>query len=122
MGEPDRYAETPRLMAWREALEMALARLSSDEKTEFAASVSDRAHFLATSETVGAMYDEEFRDAFAGEYEFVALFISHVADMAERDSHGPMVRYCIKCREGVELDVPFCFTCGTDRWLIITRV
>ena len=75
--DTNRYAETPRLKAWAEALDMALSHMTSDEASQFAASLADRADTINTNTAVRLVYEQDFFEAFASEYEFLDLYVAH---------------------------------------------
>lgn len=119
--DTDRYAETPRLKAWAEVLDMALAHMTGDQAAQFAANLADRSNVINTDPAVRLVYEQDFFEAFAGEYEFLDLYIAHALYLASKDDWGPPQRCCIKCREPIE-DIPLCFSCNSDRWIVITRL
>lgn len=75
--DTNRYAETPRLKAWAEALDMALSHMTSDEASQFAASLADRADTINTNTAVRLVYEQDFFEAFESEYEFLDLYVAH---------------------------------------------
>ena len=107
------------MKAWAEALDMALAHMTSDEATKFAAHLADRADTINTNTAVRLVYEQDFFEAFASEYEFLNLYVAHALYLAAKDDWGPPQRCCIKCREPVGT-VPLCFGCNSDRWVMIT--
>ena len=138
-----------RLAARAEALDYLVARLSQDDLDSFIALLEEQSRISGIaasaakgpttvtlpagtpSETIQGWANtlrhlsdnaETYREQ-AIEFEFLALLFRHrdVAidwDSAQVDANGFAV-FCVKCAKPGETLAPLCFTCATDRFLIM---
>ena len=106
-----------RLNALYEVFDMSIARLSEDERQEFSEVLFHRSRAIRNVlGDPGTTFEEH-----ADELQFLALLMRHHDKIAERITDHGITPFCIQCLKPPDSTVPFCFSCNSDRFLILTN-